>query len=96
MTPADVRPLGVQPLDEKRRAANVDLLERMLAEAKEGAGFESVFFLGTFPDSTSYRTAWTTGLSTYDVLARIEHLKHELLADLRDTTEFVVTPPKGS
>ena len=89
----EVKQLGVQHVDEKRRARNVELLERILAEAKEGSGFETVFFLGTFPDSTSYRTGWTVGLSTYDVVARLEHLKHELLADLRDTTYTVVTPP---
>jgi hypothetical protein len=84
---APVRELGVEPADERRRRLCIDLLERMLSEAKEGRGFETAFFLATYPDSTRLRDAWTSGLSTYDVLARIEHLKHELLADMRDETE---------
>jgi hypothetical protein len=92
---ADVVAIGTRRQDEKLRDLCIDLLERMLAEAKEGRGFETVFLLATFPDSTSYRTAWTVGLSTYEVVARLEHLKHELLADLRESTYSVVTPPEG-
>jgi hypothetical protein len=75
--------LAVQPADEKRRQLCVDLLEKMLAEAKEGTGFETVFFIATFPDTTVVRHAWTAGLTFLDVVGRLEHLKHELLADAR-------------
>lgn len=80
-----VRELGVEPAEDRRRRLCIELLEMMLAEAKEGRGFESAFFLATYPDSTRLRNAWTAGLSVYDVVARLEHLKHELLADVRDS-----------
>jgi hypothetical protein len=82
-----VAQIGVAPVPEQRRVKCIDLLERMLAEAKSGAGFETVFILATFPDSHQFRTAWPGGLSTYDVIARLEHLKHELLSDVRASAE---------
>jgi hypothetical protein len=85
MSHPTVAEIGVTPAEKRRRDLCVDLLERMLREATEGRGFETAFFIGTYPDNGHIRNAWTEGLSTFDILARLEHLKHELLADMRDS-----------
>ncbi len=77
-------PLPVQPEDERRRLKCIELLERLLAEAKEGKGFETAFFIATLPDTTDLRWGRTEGLSTLDCVGRIEHLKHEMLQDMRE------------
>ncbi len=90
---ADVIQIAVATKNEKRKALVIDLLERMLAEAKEENGFETGFFIATYPDSTRIRQAWTENLSAIDVVGRIEHLKHEILADMHDDTEPCTPPP---
>ncbi len=75
----EVKQLGVETKSERRKALCIDLLERMLAEAKEGHGFDSVLFLATYPDSGNIRNAWTEGDSTLDLVGRLERLKFGLL-----------------
>jgi hypothetical protein len=76
--------MGITPEDERRRALCIDLLERMLEEAKDGRGFETAFFIGTYSYDGTVRNAWTEGQSTLDAVGRLEHLKHELLADMHE------------
>jgi Na+-translocating ferredoxin:NAD+ oxidoreductase RnfG subunit len=84
---AAVQSLGVTPIQEQRRNACVEALEKMLTEAREGQGFESVFILATYPDNGKVRQLWPAGTSTLKVVGALEHLKHELLADMREFGE---------
>jgi hypothetical protein len=90
---ADVTQIAVATKNEKRKALVIDLLERMLAEAKEGSGFESGIFLATYPDSGRLRSAWTEGDSTIEIVGRLEYLKHGLLFDMAMREEDGPPPP---
>lgn len=83
---APVREIGVLPAEEKDRLSCIELLEKLLSEAKSGRGFESVFLLATYPDSGAVRQAWTRSCSTLGIVGRLEHLKHEILATMHEGT----------
>lgn len=90
---AKVTQIAVVTPDEKRKAVTIDMLERLLAEAKEGNGFESALFVATYPDSTGVRTSWAGIQSTLDLVGRLEKLKHDLLYEERQREEDVPPPP---
>jgi hypothetical protein len=77
---ARVREIGITPQEDERRANNVAILEALLAEAREGRGFEQVMLVATFPDSTQVRYAFSRGMSVTDTLGKLEYLKFQLLA----------------
>jgi hypothetical protein len=81
--------LAVEPAEDRRRRRCIEVLELALAEAKDGRGFESVFIIGTYPDSTRIREYWTATRSGLDVVGRLEYLKAALLADMHGPGDAV-------
>jgi hypothetical protein len=77
--------LAITPEEQRHRQGCIDLLARLLEEAKKGRGFDQVFIVATFPDSEAVRQAWTRGLSTITVVGTLEHVKHELLATMHES-----------
>ena len=85
-----VQKIGVEPVQEERRKRCISFLEEILEQAKKGPGYESIFMVLTYPDVTSVHHAWTGCGDTVDMVGRLEYLKHELLADMRERD---VAPP---
>ena len=79
-----VREIGIEPVQEERRKRCINFLEKLLEQAKKGPGYESIFMVMTYPDVTSVHHAWTGCGDTVDMVGRLEHLKFELLADMRE------------
>ncbi len=92
---ADVTQIALVTADEKRKARVIDFLERLLAEAKEGSGFETFLFVATRPDSDRVGSGWTGVGATIDVVGRLEKLKHDLLYDMAER-EDEGPPPRSS
>jgi hypothetical protein len=89
---APVLQLGVSSAEEKQRQDCVALLEEALVEAKKGRGFDAVFIVATYPDSTTLSRMQSCGFSSIQAVGVLEHLKHGLLAHMRESD--AETPPR--
>jgi hypothetical protein len=87
MNETKVREIGVTPAQEQRKQDAIAVLEELLGEAKEGKGFETVFVVAVQAEHGNIRYRWPAGGSTFDLVARLEALKHELLADVHEGLE---------
>jgi hypothetical protein len=84
--------LGVSPAAEAQRKDCIALLEEALAEAKKGRGFDAVFILATYPDSTTVHRMQTCGYSSIQVAGVLEYIKHGVLAHMHEAPAF--PPPR--
>jgi hypothetical protein len=84
--------LAVDRADEAQRKDCIALLEEALAEAKKGRGFDAVFILATYPDSTTVHRMQTCGFSSIQVAGVLEYIKHGVLAHMYESPASL--PPR--